>query len=360
MACLGCSHTNMPFSSILTLPKPVSNKTMKIFIQKISPVYNQYLTSNNCTSCDCLFDDQNGLEPLIHCIIEQSDYVTESIKEATFIFVPVYSSLLVSYDEPLTLPKEVSKSDEFRIWKGSRHLLADARFSFFDDDQYMSFKDQHVVIAVNLTVDFIRQDRWLHSRHIQVPPLQVQEKYHNKADKKYHISILAKEKDINELNNFNQTLKQLNTHFISLNQTYSEVIKELEDSNFTIFIPNENLDATFLYEIIRSYSIPIMISDPFLPAFAHTHIDYDKISMRIPKNQVFSLMKRINSFTIDEAKKNIEKIHQYLMWPLNLKKRINDTENQNAGTILLDYINTRHRVLKPVLRRTYLGSDEYI
>ena len=353
----------LPFSSILTLPKPVNNKTLKIYIQEIDPIYNKYITNNNCTSCNCLFNDQNGLDPLIHCIIEKSEFYTKNIKEATFIFVPIYTSLMYSYDEPAEIPDEVKKTPEFSIWRGSRHLISDTRYSFYDDDQYMKFRDQHIVIATNLTVEFIREDRWLHSRHIQVPPLQIKENYNFIKEKEFNVSIIAKNEDIMKINQLLDLQNDiLQSHIITLNKTYEQVINEIEKSVFTIFIPNENLDATFIYEILRSYSIPIMISYPFLPAFAHTHIDYNKISMRIPINKINTLKERIQSFNINEGQNLLKKYHNYLMWPLPTSQgdlNINNIE-ENAGTILLDYINTRYRVLKPSLRRTYLGSDEYI
>ena len=353
---------SFPFSSIITMPNPVNNKTLKIYIQDIDPSYNKYLTSNNCTSCNCLFNDQNGLDPLIHCIIEKSEFHTESLKDATFIFVPIYTSLMYSYDERFEMPEEVKQTIEYSKWKGSRHLVSDTRYSFFDDEQYMDFYDKHVVIAKNLTVYYIREDRWLHSRHIQVPPLQIKEKYNLINEKKYNISIIGKVDDIIKMEKLIDLKEDVQMHRISLNKTYDEVIDELENSHFTIFIPNEHLDATFIYEIIRSYSIPVMISDPFLPAFAHTHIDYNKISIRIPLSRINTLNERIQSFHIKEAKNLLRKYHDYLIWPLpslNGAIEINSKE-ENAGTILLDYIHTRYRVLKPVLRRTYIGSDEYI
>ena len=49
-------------------------------------------------------------------------------------------------------------------------------------------------------------------------------------------------------------------------------------------------------------------------------------------------------------------VTRYLMWP----KAPSDVAPDNAAGVLFDYLNTRHKVLRPTLRRTFIGSDTYI
>jgi hypothetical protein len=45
---------------------------------------------------------------------------------------------------------------------------------------------------------------------------------------------------------------------------------------------------------------------------------------------------------------------RYLTWPVTGLRR------GSASEVLFDYLNTRHRVLRPTMRRTFIGSDEFI
>lgn len=351
------NHT--PFlMNLFQVDNPAGGKIMQIYIEEIDSKWNSDVL--NCSSCSCKFNSLDSLEPLVHCIIEKSSFVSKSKKDSTFIFVPLYTQNLRQAGIEANLYDILKKDDTFTRWRGSRHLQVDSLLSQNEDPQYMKFyntdskkiEDQHVYITTNLTIETIRNNRWLNSRHILIPPLQMRDEYPEIKEKNRTFLFLGSSDLIKKLHK-----KYEKSMLIETFSDKKKVLREISNSEFTVIHPNEEFLPFFIYEIIRSNSIPVLISGPFLPAFANTHINYTKISIRINPNNasLLNFEKRIQNFDKFDALEEISKVKKFLMWP----KDGVATKN-NAGGILLDYLNTRHRVIRPVLRRTFIGSDTFI
>jgi hypothetical protein len=322
---------------------PSGGKPLSIFIEDVPSQYNSNLTPGKCSDCKCNFTTDNDLEPLVHCIIKKSAALTRSRKNATFIYVPVYTNYLRSKGQKIPL-SQIVVEDSFKRWKGARHVVTDALTTVNSNPDYMSFSDQHVVIAKNLTIDFIRQNRWMNSRHILVPTLQKGRKYRN-TEKTTKILCLGSHPKMVEF------AKEKGFELI---QTFSEVNTEvLSKSQFTILYADKDFPPFLIYDIIRARSIPVLVSKPFLAAFANTHINYSRVSIRVEKLK--DALGRIEKFDLDGVEDEIEKAARYLTWPLN-----GGTKPGSAAEVLLDFLNTRHRVLRPTMRRTFIGSDDFI
>ncbi|EAY05108.1 hypothetical protein TVAG_108420 [Trichomonas vaginalis G3] len=331
--------------SIFKQSTSVGNHKLKIYIEDIPSKYNKDLIQDKCSYCNCNNYHLIGLEPLIHCLIENSDFKTQSIDDATFIFVPSYTSIYRQQTDFIDIPDEIKKTNSFKIWHGSRHLIVDSSIFYGGNNNYMKFPDQHVVIATNLTIDFIHEDRWLNSRHIQVPPLQIQDSYPKNE----------KTKSIVFVGNSTGIIDILNSVNASILSDHDDILNSICSSNFTILRPNEIYLPQFIYEIIRCRSIPILLSGPFLPAYANTHIDYSKLSIRLEMNNISQLKTRINKFDIADGLEYNSKVYNHFFWPLNGKISKGD-----AADILFDYLSIRDLILTPVLRRKYIGTEEYI
>ena len=344
--------------NLFQVDNPVGGKKLQIYIEKVDSKWNSNAT--NCSSCSCNFNFPDSLEPLVHCIIEKSPFVTKSKKDSTFIFVPLYTNNLRRAGVESNFLNLFKKDDAFTRWRGSRHLQIDSFQSQKENPQYMKFDnpddkkidDQHVFITTNLTIEAIRSNRWLNSRHILIPPLQMRDEYPEIKVKKRTFLFLGNSEQVRKLHQ-----KYEDSILIESFSDSKRIFDEVSNSEFTVIHPNEEFLPFFIYEVIRSNSIPILISGPFLPAFANTHINYTKVSIRINPNNVsyINFDDRIQKFDKLNALQEISKVKKYLMWPKNGVA----TENNAAG-ILLDYLNTRHRVLRPILRRTFIGSDSFI
>jgi hypothetical protein len=131
------------------------------------------------------------------------------------------------------------------------------------------------------------------------------------------------------------------------------VVHEVAASSFTILYADRNFPPFFVYEIIRARSVPVLISGPFLAAYANTYINYSRISLRT--ENLSSALLRIQTFDMKGIEKALAQSATYLMWPLD-----GVAKADNAAGVLFDALNTRHRVIRPVLRRTFIGSDDYI
>lgn len=352
-------NNHKPFlMNLFQVENPVGGKKLQIYIETINSKWNSDVV--NCSSCSCKFNFPDSLEPLVHCIIEKSSFVTKSKKDSTFIFVPLYTNNLRQAGIESNLLNLFKKDDTFTRWRGSRHIQVDTLLSQNENQQYMKFDnkdskridDQHIFITTNLTIESIRSNRWLNSRHILIPPLQLRDEYPEIKEKNRTFLFLGSSEKIKKIHQ-----KYENSMLIESFSDKKKVLDEVSNSEFTVIHPNNEFLPFFIYEVLRSNSIPVLISGPFLPAFANTHINYTKVSIRInpinASSQFFE--KRIQNFDKFDALKEISKVKKFLMWPKNGIA----TEN-NAGGVLLDYLNTRHRVLRPVLRRTFIGSDNFI
>ena len=77
--------------------------------------------------------------------------------------------------------------------------------------------------------------------------------------------------------------------------------------------------------------------------------------MRISPQNISSIPDRIAKMNVHQAYEELKRAAKWLSWPLD-----GIATDENAGGVLLDYLNTRHRVLKPILRRTFFGSDNVV
>ena len=358
---------NIPFDSlILSLfhpDLPTYGKPLSIYVDKVNSKWNSAVTK--CLGCSCTFDEPNSLEPLIHCILLKSSYANQvSKQESTFIFLPIYTNNIrnVSKDE---VPKNLLRVvDEiyFKKWKAAHFIQVDSLTSF--DNKLNSINDldesidQHIFITTNLTIEMIRNNRWMNSRHILVPPLQFLDSYPS-LTKVRDFLFIGNSQKIKELfhitNSSNMGESKIIETIDLTKENMKNLIEEISQTKFVVFQPNEKILPFFIYEILRSNSIPIMLSPPFLPAYANTHINYTKISIRIPPSDNFIdvFKEKVFKFKTEEALNEISNIKEYLMWP---KDGI--IKSNNAAGVLIDYLNTRHRVLRPILRRHFFGSQK--
>ena len=323
-------------------------KPLSIFVETIDPEWNAETTAQNCIGCSCKFQNDDDLEPLIHCLISESRFVTSSRKNATFIFVPIYTNgrRKLELSSELSGVRSVANHDSFTRWKGSRHVVVDSYRSTRPDVGYLKFSDQHLVICTNMTIDFVRENRWMNSRHILVPPLQALDEYPEKPKSRKILCIGASRVAVD----------WASANHIDLIDNVTNkprLIDEISRSTFTVLFPDANVEPFLLYEIIRARSVPVLVSPPFLPAFANTHINYSRISIRV--EDPVHIMSRIEAFD-QTALSALAHSARYLMWP----KAPSDVAPDNAAGVLFDYLNTRHKVLRPTLRRTFIGSDTYI
>jgi hypothetical protein len=324
---------------------PSGGKDLSIFIEAIPPSWNTAFTPGNCSDCSCPFTHPNALEPLVHCLFKKSNFTTPVKKDATFVFVPVYSNSLRAAGRRAELSAIVS-DDAFTRWKGSRHIAVDAFMEPAARLDYLRFVDQHLVISTNLTIDFVRSNRWFNSRHILVPPVQKVEQYPLKR-KNREILCLGASALLKE------AADERGLRVIDNISDWASVIEDIAGANFTILYADTKFTPFLIYEIIRARSVPVLISGPFLPAYANTYINYSRISIRSENLTV--AFDRISHFDSEGISAELAKSARHLMWPLD-----GVAEADNAAGILFDALNTRHRVIRPVLRRTFIGSDDYI
>ena len=324
-------------------------KPLSIFVEKIDPEWNAETTAKNCIGCSCKFQHDDDLEPLIHCLISESRFVTSSRKNATFIFVPIYTNgrRKLELSSELSGVRSVANHDSFTRWKGARHVVVDSYRSSRPDGEYLKFSDQHLVICTNMTIDFVRENRWMNSRHILVPPLQALDEYPEKPKSR---KILCVGASMNALDWASANHIDIIDHVTNK----PKLIDEISRSSFTVLFPDENVEPFLIYEIIRARSVPVLVSPPFLPAFANTHINYSRISIRV--EDPAQIMPRIAAFDQSGIANALARSARYLMWP----KAASGVAPENAAGVLFDYLNTRHKVLRPTLRRTFIGSDTYI
>lgn len=323
--------------SIYQVHNPAEIKHLSIYIEKISPIYNGDATSNHCVGCNCTFRTSDDIEPLIHCLISKSEYVTTSKKDATFIFVPVYTNLLRKMGKEVTLESILQTDDAFKRWHGARHIVVDSIIS--NNSSHFGFGDQHLLITPSMPLAFIRGNRWINSRHILIPPLQTtaQAKVKKTSNVVFIGNIGVDKKGSLELAN---------------TTPYDKMAEEVCKSKFVVFKSGEEFTIPLLYDAIRCQTVPVLISQGFLPAYANTVLNYSDFSMRVAPNNLSTLWNRIDTF--DRSKLSTKTVRA-ITWPTDLK-----VADDDAAAILFDFLVIRHRVLKPVLRRTYLGSDEYI
>jgi hypothetical protein len=325
---------------------PSGGKDLSFFIESISSQWNTDFTRNNCSDCSCSFSIDNDLEPLIHCILNRSNFTISSKKNATFVFVPIYSNTLRSAGVPSDVARIVGEDDSFKRWKGSRHIVVDAFVGMDSLPDYLRHSDQHLVIGTNMTIEFVRSNRWFNSRHVLVPPLQKVGDYPFR-EKRRNIVCFGGNGTLREF------ASERGLFLIDNVSNWSSVVEEIAVSNFTILYADKEFPPFLIYEIIRARSIPVLISGPFLAASANTYINYSRISIRA--ENLSSAFQRIRTFDLDGIENELTQSAKYLMWPLD-----GIATADNAAGVLLDALNTRHRVIRPILRRTFIGSDEYI
>jgi hypothetical protein len=325
---------------------PSGGKDLSIFVEDISSSWNTKFTTNNCSDCSCSFSTDNNLEPLIHCIFKRSNFTIPSKKNATFVFVPLYSNTLRSAGISPSLAQIVGDDDAFKRWKGSRHVVVDAFAEARSLPDYLQYTDQHIVIGTNLTIEFVRSNRWLNSRHILVPPIQKARTY-SSVRKKRHILCFGGSKQLREFSDENRLV------LIDNVSDWSSIVQEIAASSFTILYADSTFPPFFIYEIIRAGSVPVLISGPFLAAYANTYINYSRVSIRT--ENLSAALQRIATFDSTGIEKELSQSAKYLMWPLD-----GIAKADNAAGVLFDALNTRHRVIRPILRRTFIGSDDYI
>jgi hypothetical protein len=319
---------------------PSGGKNLSVFIEDIPAKWNSNVT--RCLDCSCSFTTPNSLEPLVHCVLKRSPFVAKSKKGATFVFVPTYTNSLRSVGVAVPLANVVS-DNAFTRWKGSRHLVVDAFADTRPLPDYFNFSDQHIVIATNMTVDFVRANRWLNSRHILVPPLQGLREYPKGVKTRAVLAIGRRDRFPHDVP-------------FSVVDDVSSLEKDVAavaESNFTILLADEQFPPFLIYEIIRAGSVPVLVSGPFLPAYANTYVNYSRISIR--SENLTAAFGRIQNFDMRGVAQELAKSAAYLSWPLD-----GNAKSDNAAGVLLDALNTRHRVIRPILRRTFIGSDEYI
>lgn len=341
-------ESRVSLMNLFPVESPAGGKPLSIYIETISPEYNSEITPNKCSDCSCSFENNDDLEPLIHCLIKKSPFITTSKKDATFIFTPIYTNhrRANNMETSLSAIQNMKDDEAFKRWKGCRHLTVDSFKEQREIDNFLEFSDQHLVITTNMTIELIRSNRWMNSRHILVPPLQWMKQY-PKTDKQLEILCIGNSPEAVSF------AKDNNIPIYEKTNNKAELARKMQESKFTVIFAGEGIEPFLIYEAIRSMSIPVLVSGPFLPAFANTHINYSKISIRTDAN---SVMSRIRSFNMDGVAAELTKASKLLMWPLDGASAAID----NAGGVLFDYLNTRHRVLRPVLRRTFIGSDQYI
>lgn len=331
-----------------TFINKIGGKNLSIFIEEIPQKYNIDLFPGITDPCDLNNNESDMLEPLVHCILKNSPFVSDSKKDSTFIFVPMYTNALRRQNKLINL-SSIVKDDAFKRWKGSRHIVVDSLMTNQHISGFTNFKDQHLLISTNISIEFIRENRWMNSRHILVPPIQKFNLYPLKPNREGVIFIGKSEQ-------MKEAAKSLSYKVLeNINNTY-EFLEEISSAKYIVFEPSEDIPPFLIYDILRMQIIPIMVTRSFLGAYANTHINYSRISMRIePGKLMETLEKRIKEFDYEESAKYLENVVKYLFWPLNGIPSMDD-----ASGVLIDYLNTRHRVLRPVLRRTFIGSDEYI
>jgi hypothetical protein len=135
--------------------------------------------------------------------------------------------------------------------------------------------------------------------------------------------------------------------------SWEKVVGEVARSNFTILLADDKFPPFLIYEIIRAGSVPVLVSGPFLAAYANTYVNYSRISIR--SENLTDALNRIQNFDTKGITQELSKSAAFLSWPLDGKAK-----SDNAAGVLLDALNTRHRVIRPIMRRTFIGSDEYI
>lgn len=323
---------------------PEGGKELSIYVETIGDEWNMGLTNGNCKECSCELElgNDDAFEPYVHCLVSRSRYITDSKRNATFIFVPMYSTLaaMSGRNNSLDSIPALVKGQDFSLWRGARHVVVDR------SPKSMYFNDEHIVITTELSVRFIRENRWLNSRHILVPPLQALKEY----------PVLPKTREITCIGDSDEAKLFAEANNVKrLESTrVADLIPEMCVSKFTVLFANDQTyPRSLVYEIIRSRSIPVLVSDPFMAAYANTHVNYSRISVRTDASQV---MKRIKAFDFDGVGTELERSAGFLTWPLDPSRVAPD----NAAGVMFDYMNTRHRVLRPVLRRNFIGSDQLI
>jgi hypothetical protein len=261
----------------------------------------------------------------------RSNFTTQSKKKATFIFVPVYSNTLRSAGQPSDLSAIVD-DDSFKRWKGSRHVAVDAFTGSAPLPDYLRYADQHLLISTNLTIEFIRSNRWFNSRHILVPPLQKLSAYPARPKTRHILCIGGASK------------AHCGGLFVmDKSDNWSAVVDEIAVSNFTVLFADAEFPPFLIYEIIRARSVPVLIAGSFLAAYANTYVNYSRISIRT--ENFTAALQRIQKFDANGIEKELVKSAGYLMWPID-----GIAKADNAAGVLLDALNTRHRVIRPVLR----------
>jgi len=321
------------FSDELFGPKNSMINSVKIYIEE----REQF---GNCVSCNCKHD----LEAMVHCVIENSGFLTNNKADSTFIFVPQYLDSRRNQGFP-NIPASVRGDEQFQLYKGAKHLFVDGLVSFKSFPGYLEFNDERIVITPNLTTSFIRKDRWKNSRHIQIPTMQSLE-IPGRTMKKHNTVFFGL------IEGIENDIASIGAKVITDSSIF---FKEIASSNFTVFRPSIHYHPSLIYDIIRCGSIPVLISDPYLPAYANSHIDYNKISIRIPFANISSLKNRIDGFNVEKAMVLLGNASKFLTWPQDGIPR-----KSNAAGVLLEYLGYRHHVIRPVLRRTFIGTNEII
>lgn len=332
--------------TLFPIKTPDGGKPLSIFVDTLDEEWNSELTQNHCTDCSCEFHTDDDLEPLIHCLIKESPFAVKSKKDATFIFVPIYTNHCRKNGRPSTLSsiQSVRNDESYTKWKGCRHLVIDSYRSAASDVSLFDSTDQHLVINTNMTIEFVRENRWMNSRHILVPPLQALSSYPVKEKVREILCIGTSDRarTWSAANNIKR---------IADVDDKAVLVEEISASMFTVLFPGEGIEPFLIYEIIRAHSVPVLVAPPFLPAYANTHINYSRISIRT--NDVDEILSRIKGFDRNGIEAELSKSAGYLTWP----KNPHDVAPNNAAGVLFDYLNTRHRVIRPVLRRTFIGTD---
>ncbi|OHS95182.1 hypothetical protein TRFO_02106 [Tritrichomonas foetus] len=352
------SHSIPLLFSLFGEDYPIGGKPLSIFIENVESRFN--IDSIGCSDCGCKFNEHDTLEPLIHCILKKSQFATKNKTEATFIFAPIYTNNLRNLNISANMNQIFKNDNAFKKWKGSRHLVVDSYMSLHSNQEYSSsVKSDHVLITTNLTIENIRASRWITSRHILVPPLQMRQNYPIMTKTRKFL-FLGNSSEIKELfekikSSEDATSMTSENLLIENSENLNHVIDEVAISQFTVIHSSGGFTPFFIYEILRAGSMPVFIGPPFLPAYANTHVNYSKVSVRIPLSKISIFNERIQKVEIEEVLNEIKQARKFLMWPLD-----GIATQDNAAGVLFDYLNTRHRVLRPLLRRTFIGSDKLL
>ena len=148
-----------------------------------------------------------------------------------------------------------------------------------------------------------------------------------------------------------------------LSKTRDEKLRVLSESKFVVFVAESQkestlqLHPTFMYEVLRAKAIPVMVSGPYLAAYANKFIEYDRVSLRIGADEaeIATLGQKLKQFDFEEALRHVGNASSLLMWPLDGVPSV-----QNAAGPLFNMLITRYRVFCPVFRRSYIGRGEFI